>query len=232
MVLNTIIRKLHLPSPLPDMAHSLLRLPASLGGCGIRSLLKVSSAAYFSSVALASPFILDTVRTFIPSLASSSSSSSSLGSLQSLKISKNIADSMYEVIRLGVPSSSSLLPRSPNEFWHLYSGTGRLQKDLMKLINTSDSDSIMQSTQDPMIKTKLISCQVPNSGVWLNVIPSASNLFLMDSHFALAVRLRLGLPPQEGLPLLCKCGASLTADHGHFLSCKLLRRTIVLLAMI
>ena len=49
----------------------------------------------------------------------------------------------------------------------------------------------------------------------------------MDAHFALAVRLRLGLPPQERLPIGCKCGAVLNTDPAHFLSCKLLKRTIV-----
>ena len=56
---------------------------------------------------------------------------------------------------------------------------------------------------------------------------SPPELFLMDAHFALAVRLRLGLPPQARLPLECKCGTVLKTDPAHFLSCKLLKRTIV-----
>jgi hypothetical protein len=57
---------------------------------------------------------------------------------------------------------------------------------------------------------------------------SSSYLFcLLDSHISLALRLRLGLAPQDDLPLLCKCNIPLASDPNHFLSCKLLRRTIV-----
>ena len=65
MVCHSVIRKLHLPSPLSDEAHSILRLPIRLGGCGIRSLHSVASAAYFGAVAIAAPFIIGTVARFV-----------------------------------------------------------------------------------------------------------------------------------------------------------------------
>jgi hypothetical protein len=64
-------------------------------------------------------------------------------------------------------------------------------------------------------------------GSWLNAFPSTPALTLLDSHFSLAVRLRIGLPPQDDLPAKCRCGERLSNDLNHFLSCKLLRRTIV-----
>src|SRR5690606_23795207 len=57
-VLTTIINKLHLPSPLPDVAQSILRLPIRLGGCGFRSLTSTAPAAYLSSIIKASSDIL------------------------------------------------------------------------------------------------------------------------------------------------------------------------------
>ena len=74
MTCQSIIRKLHLPSPLSDEAQSLLRLPLRLGGCGIRSLHGISSAAYYGAVAIAAPFILDTVAYFARAPPSSPSS--------------------------------------------------------------------------------------------------------------------------------------------------------------
>ena len=75
-------------------------------------------------------------------------------------------------------------------------------------------------------KARNIACRVKRSADWVLVFPSSSHFRLLDSHFQLAVRLRLGLPPQEGLPRCCKCDESLDSDPNHFLTCKLLRRTI------
>ena len=55
LVLQSVIRKLQLPSPLSDEAQSLLRLPIRMGGCGVRSLLSVAPAAYFGAMAIAAP---------------------------------------------------------------------------------------------------------------------------------------------------------------------------------
>ena len=238
MVCHSVIRKLHLPSPLSDEAHSILRLPIRLGGCGIRSLHSVASAAYFGAVAIAAPFIIGTVARFVQGqpLSEDSTSPSSasviepaLVALRSLPVSRHIADCVDTLILQGVSTDSKLLPASRLDFWTLY-GTGSkrgIQKRLMQLIYAHSADNVMRQVHDPITRAKLISCSVKHSGSWLSVVPSSSDLFLLDSHFALAFRLRLGLPPQDGLPPFCRCGALITADPGHFLSCKLLKQTIV-----
>ena len=129
---------------------------------------------------------------------------------------------------MGIPASSPLLPPTPRDFWVLY-GNGKrgLQKRLSQTTHTLSYDKLRHDTRDPLAKARFIACGVKHSGSWLNTVPSSPELFVMDAHFALAVRLRLGLPPQEKLPLECKCGAILKNDPAHFLSCKLLKRTIV-----
>jgi hypothetical protein len=247
MVLQSVIRKLQLPSPLSDEAQSLLRLPIRMGGCGIRSLLSVAPAAYFGAMAIAAPFILNTINLFIhappedasPSLSSASSPSPpsppsplsfplALTLLYSLPISRHLSDCITSLKQVGIPPSSPLLPPATPDFWVLY-GNGKrgLQKRLSQIIHTLSYDDLRLKTRDPLAKARFIACGVKHSGSWLNTVPSSPELFLMDAHFALAVRLRLGLPPQEKLPLECKCGAVLKTDPAHFLSCKLLKRTIV-----
>ena len=50
-------------------------------------------------------------------------------------------------------------------------------------------------------------------------------LRLNSTHFSLAIRLRLGLPPQDDLPAECACGEDLKSNPDHFIVCRLLRRT-------
>jgi len=89
------------------------------------------------------------------------------------------------------------------------------------------ADNTFNSSTSISDRARLLGCKVKNSGAWLSVYPATPSLTLYDAHYALAVRLRLGLPPQDDLPLQCKCGDSLAVDPNHFLSCKLFRRTIV-----
>jgi hypothetical protein len=97
----------------------------------------------------------------------------------------------------------------------------------MDSIESHQADAMFNNSTSPAVKARLVSCKVKRSGAWLNVFPATPALTLINSHYALAFRLRLGLPPQDDLPLECKCGAILASDPDHFLSCKLLRRTIV-----
>ncbi len=185
--------------------------------------------------------------------SSSSSSSSSCNTLPSLPISLQLSDCISKLVAQGVdPRHPLLAPQSgsdvklPTEsklpvddvndvkldsissFWSLYaiSPTLKLQRNLMEVIESRLADELLSSLQHLHEKARIIACRVKRSADWLLVFPSSSHFRLLDSHFQLAVRLRLGLPPQEGLPLCCKCDESLDSDPNHFLTCKLLRRTI------
>lgn len=101
----------------------------------------------------------------------------------------------------------------------------KLQRELMQVIDTRIADDLLTSSS-PMDKARLPACRAKHSGVWLTVFPSSYMFCLLDTHIGLAMRLRLGLAPQDNLPFHCKCNYPLSTDPNHFLSCKLLRRTI------
>ena len=73
----------------------------------------------------------------------------------------------------------------------------------------------------PLSSASFSACLAPSSRAWLLALPSPS-LSLSDREFSLASRLRLGLPPSDTLPRVCRCSARMD-DPAHFLSCLLLR---------
>jgi len=82
-----------------------------------------------------------------------------------------------------------------------------------------------EAKASPIVKARLLSSRAPFAGAWLNSPLGDPLLRLNDKFFAMAVRLRLGLPPQDRLPAKCACGALLLGDPHHFLSCHNLKTT-------
>jgi hypothetical protein len=76
-------------------------------------------------------------------------------------------------------------------------------------------------SSSPLSLSVISSCLSKSSRAWLLAFPTPSSS-LTDREFRLASRLRLGLPPSDTLPRVCRCSARLDQDPGHFLSCKLL----------
>lgn len=72
-----------------------------------------------------------------------------------------------------------------------------------------------------MHRARLISLSAPFSGSWVTSPPLDPLLTLNDIQFSLAVRLRLGITPED-LPR-CACGASLKETPLHFLTCMQLK---------
>ena len=62
------------------------------------------------------------------------------------------------------------------------------------------------------------SSRAPFAGAWLNTPLSDPLLRLSNKLFGMAIRLRLGLAPQENLPSKCVCGSLVEEPH-HFLAC-------------
>ena len=115
-------------------------------------------------------------------------------------------------------------------FWSHFSSKPpfKLQQSLMNIIYNNSADLLLSSANSLKDKARLLACRVKHSGAWLSALPSHSYLSLMDSHYALTFRLRLGLPPQDDLPLFCECHAPLDEnDINHFFRCKLYRRTFI-----
>ena len=59
----------------------------------------------------------------------------------------------------------------------------------------------------PLSSASFSACLAPSSRAWLLALPSPS---LSDREFSLASRLRLGLPPSDTLPRVCRCSARMT----------------------
>ena len=72
-------------------------------------------------------------------------------------------------------------------------------------------------TKSPQTKARLVGCRAPQSGAWLTTPLTDPLLRLNSTHFSLAIRLRLGLPPQDDLPAECACGEMLESNPDHFI---------------
>ena len=68
-------------------------------------------------------------------------------------------------------------------------------------------------------RARLTSLTAPFSGSWLTTPPTDPYFTLDDTHFSLAVRLRLGIAPVDDIKR-CFCGASLLEEPLHFQSCR------------
>jgi len=122
--------------------------------------------------------------------------------------------------------SSSPLPRDAASFWSSYgfsSPAPFLQRTALRPIEAalfSELKARLSST--PISSASFAACLSPASRAWLLAFPSPA-FSLSDREFSLASRLRLGLPPSDALPRVCRCSARMSEDPGHFLSCPLLR---------
>lgn len=144
----------------------------------------------------------------------------------SIPVSQEVNWSLNRLISQG-GASDFLPPLSAFWSYHTTTPVSKLQRNIMDLIDTRMAEDLLNSSSDLADKARIVACRVKRSGTWLTVFPASYDLTLLDTHYALAFRLRLGLPPQDDLPLTCKCGTLLAPDPNHFLSCKLFRRTII-----
>ena len=91
------------------------------------------------------------------------------------------------------------------------------------MIEEAKVNALIRDEKSPEVKARLVGCRAPSAGAWLTT-PLTDPLLRFNSvHFSLAVRFRLGLPPQEDLRTECACGNVITSDH--FLVCNRLKRT-------
>ena len=125
----------------------------------------------------------------------------------------------------GLPLSSPL-PKEPSAFWSRFGFSAPppfLQRSVLRPVEKSlFSDLKDRLSSSPVSSSSFSACLAPSSRAWLLALPSSS-LSLSDREFSLASRLRLGLPPSDTLPSICRCSGRMLDDPGHFLSCPLLR---------
>ena len=118
------------------------------------------------------------------------------------------------------------LPRSADDISTFYGGERRLPM-LQRMLSLSLEGVVLQSflasaacSDSDLIR--ITSCRSPHSRRWLH----PQGCLLSDKQFAMAVRLRLGLPPLlAALPSPCPlCSCDTIADPWHPLACVSVRR--------
>ena len=214
LVLETALRKLGLGTSLSNVAQKTIRLPVRLGGLGLRSMEAVSPVAWWSALAQVCPRVRELHE----------------GDEKSLVLSKQgkTQAKCWNYFKLHhAPCDGKLIPKTPNEFWHQYrkGGYAGLQRSILKLTEEAWAAALVTDSKSPQIKARLVGCRAPSAGAWLTTPLTDPLLRLNSTHFSFAVRLRLGLPPQDDLPAECACGEVLESAPDHFLVCHLLKST-------
>jgi len=187
-LLETACFKLGLRTPLPDMAQKLLRLPVRLGGLGLRSMEEVSPVAWWSALAEACP------------------------NLVKLYDDKTLVESpqgrtqakCWEYFKLHqAKCDGKLIPKTIHEFWVVFRkpsrGCAGLQREVLKVLEEAQASALVarERKNSPQTVARLISCKAPSAGAWLTTPLTDPLLRLNSVQFSLAVRLRLGLRPQD-----------------------------------
>ena len=217
-VLDTFCKKLQLPA-LSDVArkHNLC-LPIYLGGFGLRSMQKVSPVAWWC--ALAQYFHL--VSPLVPSLALLDSSST-----------VRFVQNQYSCHRTLLGYDVKLPRPFPLLAEHFFSDfkaknvVAGFQRSILSAINIHDATRlILDSKSKSPDKARLTSLSERSSSYWLSTPPVSPSFLLSSQDFNAACRLRLGLPPVDGLKF-CGCGANLADLPLHFLTCTTLRSSVI-----
>ncbi len=210
---------------LPDIhdnreALSLLSLPLRHGGLAYRSMLTASPMAFIGAAAQASVHL---ARFRDPRLTPASSSTLHA-----------YATALAAIHRRDIPDAAALLPPDAAALWGHYSPRGDgapcvryLQRTLTHLVHQHLFDALF-ARATPMAKARLRSNSAKYAGTafapFLGPDPSFT---LSAAHFRIAARLRLGLDPTHRMPAFCFCGADLSEDPHHFLSCIRLHSSVV-----
>ena len=81
------------------------------------------------------------------------------------------------------------------------------------------ADLLLDAAADVVERARLLASRAPESGDWLHVLPLSSvGLKLDNATVRISAGLRLGAPVVR--PHICVCGAMVTADGHHGLSCR------------
>lgn len=190
----TASEKLGLTPPLDNAALLPLTLPVRLGGFGLRSVRLASPAAYWSSIARSTPYILD----FVPDR-----DQLVRGELKAIIVEdiRSCHQTLYSMIQ-NIPRE--LVPPEAADIWTTY-GQGavsrRLQKALCALIDDAVAAHYGTVHGRRPDKQRMTSCSARSAGAWLLAIPQAPSATLSDNEFRYAARHRLGLHPAPDVRL-------------------------------
>ena len=220
-------RLLRSSNPLPPSALVSLTQPGGNGGLGLRELGSIAPAARWASAATAAP---DLQR-----FEQASSSEALPLVLDRATAFGMLVESGVQRLAPGQPEpegADSLarlrtLPLHPQEIVTHYEGVPKLkglQRALSQQILNHQLHNFLQSaecTNSDVVR--LASCRHKTTQRWMQ--PSPSSAIFTDLCTTIVTRLRLGLPPLDGIPETCPlCKEDVTASPWHALSCDKLKR--------
>ena len=234
------------PTDLPPSALLSLHQPVGNSGVGLRLLADICPAGKWSAAAAAAPDIQPFVEAAadpLPCVADREAAHTDLVAAgiatadNSFNTYLDIALDEDEKKSWGPYADGRLqyLPLDPGRIATFYMG-GRtlpsLQHVLSRRLATVKLDAFLASSDCTIAdRIRLQSCRSKESGRWLRLHPLT--VPLSDSHFRIALRLRLGLPPlRYDIPLpcpMCEKGVHRdgSPDPWHPLACSAVRRRMV-----
>jgi hypothetical protein len=223
-VLNGAMDKLQLPpDQRDDSTLRRLRAKPSHGGHGLASARQTSPAAYLGSLAA----VRDA-----PALAIYCDESHPLPA--STMLHGWITGSM-EALVSATPESADSLPATASSFFHHYASAPKsLSSSLQHTLSLQACSHAFEVSLSAAKEARkkgdarelayLLAISAPRAQVWKTVLPTEPALALSDSHYRLAARLSLGLPPPRAAAMpddcpLCNKANALKDDAWHLLSC-------------
>ena len=214
-------------TPLTAQEQFQIGLKVSKGGVGLRSMVLVLYAAYFSSVVP----VLSHLKKLFPArkhdLAHSPIQSDLLDCMRELK-QQGVTDE--EMMKLGVATSPiSDTTDTAQAMMQLWDGnaenasTAGLQRKLTHWIEDKLYDDFMSSVpEDDPMRIRLLSASGKGASLWQTVIPTEKLLIVTDENYRFEMRTLLGRMATEKLNNHeCLCGQILKdTTHSHFQDCK------------
>jgi hypothetical protein len=86
-------------------------------------------------------------------------------------------------------------------------------------VNANSAKKSIKLHKDPSL-ARLQAITARGAGDWIRTVPTLPSHILSDGHYQLAMKMRLGLPPNPIMPTTCAaCNANMSADEWHYLSC-------------
>jgi hypothetical protein len=225
-ILGTLLQRLDLPNPLPDMAQFCFSQPVKHSGLGFRDMSTLTLAARWASLALCAPHVDE----------------------HKLDLSSPLLQErrqIYDIlVQRGVPrtdlSDQGALPTDAS--WELLPATvgftgehyqndvgipiSHLQRLLTHSMEAMQRNAFLGSGVCSIKDlVRIRACKQKSASLWI----SNPNTLMTDRQICLAVRLRAGLPPVdniESLPTYCACKEKflIASDPYHAFSCSRLKR--------
>ena len=183
LVLDTFTQRINLAS-IPDVARSQLSMPVRDGGFGLTSMVVVSPAAWYSGLAQA----FSHIRTMV----------SSVNDLKDdIPFVQTLLNCFSFFAKHKFPNSSPV-SSDLKHFWmdlqHKKYPRGA-QRLIMSVIHKDRAAALLKEfPRNSPTRARLTAVTAPFSGSWLTTAPIDPLFYLADAHFAIATRLRLGIP--------------------------------------